>query len=206
MTTPTFPEHDPETQAAINAAQAFMQFGLPEQFARLASRTASKAERRSAAEFVAQVFVPLGVALEAKVFGKDDCAQLERGLWNAALASPANSKTEGLNIVLWERALSGLYSHNEKAAVDAIRYDAMDQKLKKRSVPAKRLAANLNFTGMMWHPQNWGSTPASATSSFNRTAKWISQKLQPNSRYIADLHNRRDELAAWRRAQTAAVS
>ncbi len=206
MTTPTSPEQDPQTQAAINTAQALMQFGLSEQFARLASRTASKAERRAVAEFVAQLFVPLGVALQAKAFGKDECTQLERGLWNAALAAPANSKTEGLNIVLWERALSNLYSYDEKAAVAALRYGAMDQKLKKRSVPAKRLAANLNFTGKMWHPQNWGNTPATATNSFNRTAKWITQKLHPASRYVGDLQQRRDELAAWRRAQTAAVS
>lgn len=198
-------EFEIDAQALAYAQELLRGGALPGLFAVLAGRKTGKAERRAAAAALAGQFVPLGVALHLRAFTRDEAVQLERGLWNAALAAPMNSRTEGLNAVLWERALGNVYAADPKAAVAALRADAMDQKLKKRSVPAKLLAANLNFMGMIWRPENWGGSPQGATRSFNRTAKWLGQKLHPASPAVADLHQRSAELARWRRAVTQAA-
>jgi len=197
---------DPETQQAIAEGQALLRTGaLPALFAVLASSKAGQPERRAAAAYISEQFVPLGVALEARAFTANECAQLERGLWHAAVAAPRYSKVEGLNGVLWERAFSGLYQHDPKAAATALRYAAMDQKLKPHSPTVKHVAANLNFMGMMWRAENWGTTPQTATTSFNRTVKRIGQKLHPASRYVGDLKQRQAELASRRKHMAGAA-
>lgn len=192
------------TEQAIEVAKHLLKDGLPQRFAVLANRQSPLAARREAAEFTAAQFVPLCVAIDARAFSPDECSQLAHGLWNAASVAPAHSKTEGLNAVMWEHALAGVYSGNEKEAVTTTRQSIADPALKKRGVQAKILANHLHFFGMIWRPENWGATPLAATRCFNRTAAQLKAHLHPNSRQARELDEVSADLARWRRAQSAA--
>lgn len=202
----TAAKQSPAEEAALSIARHMFDGPLQEQFARLASPASSAVQRRAAAEFTASLFVPLAVGLELDMFTVPECQQLTRGFWNALNASAVGSKAEGLNSILWEKALSGGYQQGEsRFMIKELGRMAADPAVKKRGAAAKALASNINFYGLIWRPALWGNTPAGATARFNRMANRVKALLHPHSREALNLEKSQRELAAWRKHAQAAL-
>lgn len=140
-------------------------------FAALASPDTSKRTQRAAVQQLANDWTWLMVRYDHRDVPADTALLLARGFRHAAVAAPRYSNEEGLMTVAWEHMYSRANPRANPAALTELKEAAADPRIKRDSVFAKRVAANINFHGQIWEPHLWANSPTQASKAFCSLAR-----------------------------------
>jgi hypothetical protein len=170
-------------------------------FAALASPDTSKRAQRAAVSQLVADWEWLMIRYDHRDVPADTALILMRGFRHAAVAAARYSHEEGLMTVAWEK----MYSHSDPriypAATAELKAAVLDPRMKRDSVFAKVVAANVNFHGLVWDPYLWGDSPAQASKAFCAVARKAQAHLPGGGAVVRDLAEqiRKRQAAALRR-------